>query len=178
MCQAWRRAIGVKVPTPPVFVEPKVRRRARASSRGWVWRRSVAKGPPQARATMGERPTPIILSYMCNFECDHCFLYCSPRSKGTFTINRVKDVLKELQKIRTISDVCFEGREPFLFHPLLLECIRLANNKGFKTAIETNTYWATTEEDAEPDQFVRIAKKSSGLTFGIIIVYFIFNYGI
>lgn len=90
-----------------------------------------------------------ILSYMCNFECDHCFLYCSPRSKGTFTINQVKEVLKELQKIGTIRDVCFEGGEPFLFHPLLRECIRLANNMGFKTAIETNTYWATTEEDAE-----------------------------
>ncbi len=89
------------------------------------------------------------MSYMCNFECDHCFLYCSPRSKGTFTINQVKDVLKELQKIGSVSEVCFEGGEPFLFHPLLLECIRLANNKGFKTAIETNTYWATTEEDAE-----------------------------
>lgn len=90
-----------------------------------------------------------ILTYQCNFECDHCFLYCSPRSEGTFTINQVRDVFKELQKIGTIEDVCFEGGEPFLFYPLLLECIRLANNKGFKTAIETNTYWATTEEDAE-----------------------------
>ena len=23
-----------------------------------------------------------ILTYTCNFECDHCFLYCSPKSKG------------------------------------------------------------------------------------------------
>jgi MoaA/NifB/PqqE/SkfB family radical SAM enzyme len=61
----------------------------------------------------------------------------------------VKDVLKELQKIGTIEDVCFEGGEPFLFYPLLLECVKLTNNNGFKTAIETNTYWATTEEDAE-----------------------------
>jgi len=90
-----------------------------------------------------------ILTYICNFECDHCFLYCSPSSKGTFTINQVKDVLKELKKIGTIEDVCFEGGEPFLFHPLLLECVKLANNEGFRTAIETNTYWATTEEDAE-----------------------------
>ncbi len=90
-----------------------------------------------------------ILTYMCNFECDHCFLYCSPSSEGSFTLNQVKDVLEELQKIGTIEAVSFEGGEPFLFHPLLLECIKLANDKGFKTAIETNTYWATTEEDAE-----------------------------
>ena len=90
-----------------------------------------------------------ILTYLCNFECDHCFLYCSPGSKGTFTINQVKDVLSESQKIGTIREVCFEGGEPFLFYPLLRESIRLANNNGFKTATETNTYWATTVEDAE-----------------------------
>lgn len=90
-----------------------------------------------------------LLSYMCNLECDHCFLFCSPQSKGTFTVNQVKEVLKELQEIGTINEVCFEGGEPFLFYPLLVECVRLANSKGFKTAIETNTYWATTEEDAE-----------------------------
>lgn len=99
-----------------------------------------------------------ILTYMCIFECDHCFLYCSPSSKGTFTINQVKDVLKELQRIGSIEEICFEGGEPFLFYPLLLECIQLANSYGFKTAVETNTYWATTEEDAE--LWLRPIKKS------------------
>jgi organic radical activating enzyme len=90
-----------------------------------------------------------ILTYMCNFECDHCFLYCSPSSKGTFTLGQVKDVLEELQKIGTVETVCFEGGEPFLFYPILIECTRLANDRGFKTAIETNAYWATTKEDAD-----------------------------
>lgn len=73
---------------------------------------------------------------------------CGPGSKGTFSINQIKVVLQELQEIGTIEEVCFEGGEPFLFYPLLLECVKLAHNKGFRTAIETNTYWATTEEDA------------------------------
>ena len=90
-----------------------------------------------------------ILTYMCNFECDHCFLYCSPRSKGTFSLNQVRDALEELQKIGTIEAVAFEGGEPFLFYPLLLESIKGATDKGFDTAIETNSYWATTEYDAE-----------------------------
>jgi Radical SAM superfamily/4Fe-4S single cluster domain len=89
-----------------------------------------------------------ILSYMCNFECDHCFLYCSPKSQGTFTISQVREVLNELASIETIETVGFEGGEPFLFHPLLLESVRLAREKGFKTAIQTNSYWAMTEEDA------------------------------
>lgn len=43
----------------------------------------------------------------------------------------------------------FEGGEPFLFFPLLVESVRAAADMGFKTAIETNTYWATSEEDAQ-----------------------------
>jgi len=89
-----------------------------------------------------------LLSYMCNFECDHCFLYCSPRSKGTFRIGQVNEILDDLKRIPTVKGVGFEGGEPFLFYPLLVESVRCATEKGFKTAIETNTYWATDEEDA------------------------------
>jgi hypothetical protein len=64
-------------------------------------------------------------------------------------LNQVRDALDELQKIGTIETAGFEGGEPFLFYPLLLECIKIAHDKGFNTAIETNTYWATTTEDAE-----------------------------
>jgi pyruvate-formate lyase-activating enzyme len=90
-----------------------------------------------------------ILIYMCTYECDHCFLSCSPWTQGTFTHRQVEDVLRELQKIGTVEAVSFEGGEPFLFHPLLAASIRSARQAGFKTAIETNTYWATTEADAE-----------------------------
>ena len=90
-----------------------------------------------------------ILTYTCNFECDHCFLYCSPNAEGTFTIGQVKNVLGEIKKIKSINSVSFEGGESFLFYPLLLESVRLANQEGYTTAIETNTYWATTKEDAK-----------------------------
>ena len=53
------------------------------------------------------------------------------------------------KKIETVDTICFEGGESFLFYPLLLESVRSASRKGFKTAIETNTYWATTVEDAK-----------------------------
>jgi MoaA/NifB/PqqE/SkfB family radical SAM enzyme len=75
-------------------------------------------------------------------------LYCSPKSEGTFKLNQIKDALDEIRKIETVDTVSFEGGEPFLYFPLLLESIKLATEKGFNTAIETNTYWATSEEDA------------------------------
>lgn len=90
-----------------------------------------------------------LLTYACNFECDHCFLYSGPNSKGTFTLNQLKDVLDELVKIGTVEQAYFEGGEPFLFYPLMLEGIKIAHDMGFKTGVVTNAYWATSEEDAK-----------------------------
>jgi MoaA/NifB/PqqE/SkfB family radical SAM enzyme len=90
-----------------------------------------------------------ILTYTCNFECDHCFLYCSPRSQGTFTIGQVAEVLDEAKKIGTVDWVYFEGGEPFLYFPLLIESIRRAGERGFRVGVVTNAYGAISEEDAE-----------------------------
>ena len=90
-----------------------------------------------------------LLTYACKFECDHCFLYCGPKSEGTFTIKQIREVLEEAKKIGTIEWIYFEGGEPFLYYPIMLKGLRIANEMGFKTGIVTNTYWATSIEDAE-----------------------------
>jgi hypothetical protein len=60
----------------------------------------------------------------------------------------VDDVLKEAQKIGTIETIYFEGGEPQLYYPLLLESVRRAKQKGFEVGIVTNAYGAISEEDA------------------------------
>ena len=90
-----------------------------------------------------------LLTYACNFECDHCFLYCGPNSEGTFTLKQIKEVLFEARKLGTVESVYFEGGEPFLFYPVMVEGIKIAHDMGFTTGIVTNTYWATSEEDAQ-----------------------------
>ena len=90
-----------------------------------------------------------LLTYTCNFECDHCFLYCGPKSSGTFTIGQISQVLDEAKKIGTVEWVFYEGGEPFLFFPLLIEGIRRARRIGFKVGVVTNAYGANSEEDAE-----------------------------
>ena len=90
-----------------------------------------------------------ILTYTCNSECDHCFLYCSPWSQGTFTIRQVTEVLNESKKIGSVDWVYYEGGEPFLFFPLLVESIKRAKNMNFKVGVVTNAYGALAEEDAE-----------------------------
>jgi hypothetical protein len=89
-----------------------------------------------------------LLTYQCPYECDHCFVYGSPRAKGTFTLAQVEAVLQEARKIGTVQTVFFEGGEPFLYYPLLLEAVRLAHRMGFHTGIVTNGYFATSMEDA------------------------------
>jgi len=89
-----------------------------------------------------------LLTYRCNFECDHCFLYCSPNTPGTFTIQQVEEVLEEALKVGTIKTIYFEGGEPTLYYPLLLESIKRAHQKGFEVGIVSNAYGALAEEDA------------------------------
>ncbi len=89
-----------------------------------------------------------LLSYKCTYECDHCFVFGSPNAEGTITASQIRRVLDEARPIGTIEWIYFEGGEPTLFYPLLLEGIRMARDAGFKVGIVTNAYFATTEEDA------------------------------
>ena len=92
-----------------------------------------------------------LLTYVCTYECDHCFLCCSPNSKGTFTLEQIRRVYDEIALIPTIEWIYFEGGEPFLYYPLLLESLRLARSRNLKTGIVTNCYWATAGEDTYID---------------------------
>lgn len=91
----------------------------------------------------------ILLTYTCNFECDHCFLYCSPRVGGTFTLNELRQIVNEAKEIGTIEWIYFEGGEPFLYYPLMLKGIELSREAGFKAGVVTNAYGAISDEDAD-----------------------------
>ncbi len=90
-----------------------------------------------------------LLSYKCNAECDHCFVYGSPRAQGTFTLSQIRRLLDEAVKIGTIEWIYFEGGEPFLFYPVMLEGIKTARNLGFQVGVVTNSYFATDADDIE-----------------------------
>ena len=91
----------------------------------------------------------ILMTYRCNLECDHCFLYSSPRAQGVMTLPQIRRVLDESRKVNSVEWIYFEGGEPFLFYPSMLEGIRLARDLGFKVGIVTNAYGAISQEDAE-----------------------------
>jgi len=90
----------------------------------------------------------ILLTLKCTNQCDHCFLHCGPSREATFTLRQLQELVRQVKELGTINIVYFEGGEPFLFYPLLLEGVRIARADGFDVGIVTNGYWATSIEDA------------------------------
>ena len=90
----------------------------------------------------------ILLTYQCNFECDHCFVWGSPWQSGTFTLAQLEHVLSQAKDVGTVSSIYFEGGEPFLYYPVLVKVVNQAVEMGFEVGMVSNGYWATTKEDA------------------------------
>jgi MoaA/NifB/PqqE/SkfB family radical SAM enzyme len=89
----------------------------------------------------------ILLTYQCTYECEHCFVWGSPRQSGTLTLEQVEDVLKQA-KDAGVESIYFEGGEPFLYYAILSKGVRLAAEMGFSVGIVSNAYWANTVADA------------------------------
>jgi MoaA/NifB/PqqE/SkfB family radical SAM enzyme len=90
----------------------------------------------------------LLLTYECNYECDHCFVWGGPRQSGTMTLDTIERILEEAEALGTIEWIYFEGGEAFLYYQLLRAGVRLAAERGFKVGIVTNSYWASADRDA------------------------------
>jgi len=89
-----------------------------------------------------------LLTYKCDLECDHCFVWGSPKAKGVFTFKQIKNILSEAKKLGTVDYVAVEGGEPFLYYPIMVKTVEEASALGFRVEILSNCYWATDPEDA------------------------------
>jgi hypothetical protein len=90
----------------------------------------------------------LLLTYRCTYECDHCFVWGSPRQHGTFTLSQMRTVLDQARDLGTVEWIYFEGGEPFLYYAALRRGVEMAADRGFKVGIVSNAYWATADEDA------------------------------
>jgi hypothetical protein len=89
-----------------------------------------------------------LLTYQCTLECDHCFVWGSPRQSGVLTLPQIRSILRQAKDLGTVTSVYFEGGEPFLYYPTLLGAVREAAGMGFAVGVVSNGFWATSEEDA------------------------------
>jgi len=72
----------------------------------------------------------ILLTYQCNYECDHCFVWGSPRQTGALTLAQLEQVYQQALELGTITEIYFEGGEPFLFYPIMLQGLREELEEG------------------------------------------------
>ena len=90
----------------------------------------------------------LLVTYECNYECDHCFVWGGPTQHGTMTDETIEYILRQAEELGTIEWIYFEGGEVFLFYQLLCSGVRLARERGFKVGVVTNAYWAITDAEA------------------------------
>ena len=91
----------------------------------------------------------LLLTLRCDRECDHCFVWSSPNVICTMSISMIRKVIDQAAELDSLRMIYFEGGEPFLFYPILVEGVKYARSKGFEVGIVTNGYWGTSGEDAE-----------------------------
>ena len=91
----------------------------------------------------------LLLTYQCNYSCEHCFVWGSPRQSGTLRLADTQEILRQAEGLGSVEWIYFEGGEPFLYHPILLYGVREAASAGFRVGVVTNAYWATGAEEAE-----------------------------
>jgi MoaA/NifB/PqqE/SkfB family radical SAM enzyme len=72
----------------------------------------------------------------------------SPQQTGVFTLENLVHVLDQARQVPSIRTIYFEGGEPFLFYPILVEAVRAAAARGFSVGVVTNGYWGVTVEEA------------------------------
>jgi len=90
----------------------------------------------------------LLLTYECNYECDHCFVWGGPSQSGTMTIETIDHILAEAEASGTVEWIYFEGGEAFLYYQVLRSGVHKARERGFKVGIVTNAYWANSADDA------------------------------
>ncbi len=89
----------------------------------------------------------ILLTFQCTYECEHCFAWGSPFQSGVLTLSQLEEILNQAQETG-VRTVYFEGGEPFLYYPILLQGVYIAAGMGFDVGIVSNAYWATSVPDA------------------------------
>ena len=90
----------------------------------------------------------LLLTYECNYECDHCFVWGGPTQTGTMTVASIEHILAQARALGGIEWIYFEGGEAFLYYETMSAGIRLAKESGFNVGIVSNAYWATSDAEA------------------------------
>lgn len=90
-----------------------------------------------------------MMTYKCNFICDHCSVGCSPNNTEVLSWDIIKQAIDQAYAIPSIRLVVFTGGESSLVPDILHQGLIHASGKGFRTRMVSNGWWAKTPEKAD-----------------------------
>ena len=90
-----------------------------------------------------------LVTYGCSAECDHCFIWGSPRRRSGMTADQADDYLDQVVALETVKTVCAEGGESFTQYDVLVHFLRAATERGLSASALTNASWVSSREHAE-----------------------------
>jgi len=102
-----------------------------------------------AKGTASLTGLHLLLTFECNYACDHCFTWGSPSQRGTMSLDTVVGILDQAMALGSVEWIYFEGGEAFLHFDTMLAGILAARERGFRVGIVTNAYWADDAAEAE-----------------------------
>ena len=47
----------------------------------------------------------LLLTYQCNLECDHCFVWGGQWQEGTMSLPQIRDILQQAKDLGTVSSM-------------------------------------------------------------------------
>ena len=111
-----------------------------------IYNNQVARGEQKFKLW---RSAGLLLTYKCNASCEFCYYNCSPEKNGLMSVDMAASAWQSL--ITLAGDnarVHITGGEPFLYWDHLQEILEQGKklNLGKVDMVETNGFWATSEE--------------------------------
>ncbi len=88
-----------------------------------------------------------LVTLQCTRACPHCFVWGGPGQRATMAVEDLRAWIGEAADAG-LSSCAFEGGEPFLYHPTLLEGVKEAKRRGLTAGVVTNGYWAVSDDTA------------------------------
>jgi len=89
----------------------------------------------------------ILLTCQCTRECEHCFVWGSPRLRGVLGVERIELILNQAKEAG-VEWIYFEGGEPFIYYDVLVSGVLMAAEMGFSVGVVSNAYWAVSVRKA------------------------------
>ncbi|EMF0060614.1 radical SAM protein [Enterococcus hirae] len=91
----------------------------------------------------------IIMTFACNAKCAECCFECSPQNPVFLKKEDIQNIIDRIAEIPTINFIVWTGGEVFFYYNLLKFGISYAFEKGIKSRVVSNGYWASSQEKAK-----------------------------